>query len=197
MRKVVRSQLAIVASLLLTAALCPIVDNDESVVTSHKGAWSFTQETVTGRIFASYKDNHAAQADHLSTAGTVTLGTSNADRIENMAWSLQYLLHSPPVAVIDYRAYIDRPSHPYEICVTNEDVRFYCEAEIIGPDYMSWVWDFVVIMQASADIDGNGTVDGGDLAILLSEWGTSGSADLDQNGLVDGHDLTILLNLWD
>jgi len=62
---------------------------------------------------------------------------------------------------------------------------------------MSWVWDFVVIMQASADIDGNGTVDGGDLAILLSEWGTSGSADLDQNGLVDGHDLTILLNLWD
>ncbi|MEY3023496.1 MAG: hypothetical protein RJA16_322 [Planctomycetota bacterium] len=48
-----------------------------------------------------------------------------------------------------------------------------------------------------ADLDGDCTVGGADLAILLSAWGTSGGiADLDGNGLVDGADLTLLLSFW-
>ena len=48
-----------------------------------------------------------------------------------------------------------------------------------------------------SDLDGNGTVDGADLTILLSQWGVqSGSADLDGNGIVDGSDLAILLGDW-
>ena len=47
-----------------------------------------------------------------------------------------------------------------------------------------------------ADLDGDGTVGGADLAILLNQWGGAGSADLDGDGLVNGSDLAILLNAW-
>ena len=51
-----------------------------------------------------------------------------------------------------------------------------------------------------ADINGDGVVDGEDLAEELSSWGpcivTPCVADLDANGTVDGADLTILLNGW-
>jgi len=52
--------------------------------------------------------------------------------------------------------------------------------------------------QASpADLDRDGTVGGGDLAILLSAWGTpSPIADLDADGVVGGGDLAVLLSFW-
>lgn len=47
------------------------------------------------------------------------------------------------------------------------------------------------------DIDGNGFVDGSDLASVLSAWGSAGgSADIDGSGAVDGADLTTLLSAW-
>lgn len=52
-----------------------------------------------------------------------------------------------------------------------------------------------------ADIDRNGSIDGIDLAIILSKWGTNGgkdypSADIDRSGVVDGSDLAEVLNSW-
>ncbi|MBL9120446.1 MAG: hypothetical protein JNL80_11095 [Phycisphaerae bacterium] len=47
-----------------------------------------------------------------------------------------------------------------------------------------------------ADLDGNGSVNGADLAILLGQWGSNGTADLDGSGNVDGADLAILLGAW-
>jgi len=49
------------------------------------------------------------------------------------------------------------------------------------------------------DLNGNGSVDGADLAILLGSWGSAGEpgpADLDENGAVNGADLAILLGSW-
>jgi len=45
-----------------------------------------------------------------------------------------------------------------------------------------------------ADLDGSGEVDGGDLAVLLMDYGCSGGlADFDGSGLVDGGDIAVLL----
>jgi hypothetical protein len=46
-----------------------------------------------------------------------------------------------------------------------------------------------------ADLDGNGNVDGADLAILLGGWGGLGG-DIDGNGITDGADLAVLLGAW-
>lgn len=48
-----------------------------------------------------------------------------------------------------------------------------------------------------ADINGDGVVDGQDLARLLGAWGSSaGGGDLNGDGTVDGKDLAILLGEW-
>jgi hypothetical protein len=47
------------------------------------------------------------------------------------------------------------------------------------------------------DLNGDGRVDGADLSILLSEWGTpSPVADIDADGVVNGADLAMLLSAW-
>lgn len=46
------------------------------------------------------------------------------------------------------------------------------------------------------DLDGDATVGGSDLAILLGSWGRPGPADLDGDGTTDAADLAILLGAW-
>ncbi len=47
-----------------------------------------------------------------------------------------------------------------------------------------------------ADFNGDGFVNGDDLATLLAQWGMSGSADIDGSGSVNGEDLAQLLANW-
>ncbi len=61
--------------------------------------------------------------------------------------------------------------------------------------------DVVILMQQAdglgVDLNGDGSVDAADLAILLAAWGSNDPlADLDQNGVVDSSDLAILLANW-
>jgi hypothetical protein len=46
------------------------------------------------------------------------------------------------------------------------------------------------------DLNGDSTIDGADLGMLLGAWGMSGSADLDNSGAVDGADLGTMLGAW-
>jgi hypothetical protein len=46
-----------------------------------------------------------------------------------------------------------------------------------------------------ADLDGNGTVNAADLAILLGGWG-SGAGDIDGDGVTNATDLALLLSAW-
>lgn len=49
---------------------------------------------------------------------------------------------------------------------------------------------------ASPDLNGDGSVDAGDLGILLGNWATDGVGDIDLSGGVDAADLGILLAAW-
>ncbi len=48
----------------------------------------------------------------------------------------------------------------------------------------------------SPDLNGDGVVNGADLAALLAQWGTAGPADLNGDGVVNGADLATLLANW-
>jgi hypothetical protein len=47
-----------------------------------------------------------------------------------------------------------------------------------------------------ADFDCNGSVDGGDLGVMLGGWSQSGRTDLNHDGTTDGADLGLLLSSW-
>ncbi|MFO0875321.1 MAG: hypothetical protein U0575_15310 [Phycisphaerales bacterium] len=49
---------------------------------------------------------------------------------------------------------------------------------------------------ATADLNGDGIVNGADLGILLGNWGNAGVGDLNGDGVVNGADLGILLGAW-
>lgn len=52
-------------------------------------------------------------------------------------------------------------------------------------------------LHGDPDLDGNGVVDGADLALLLGAWGSAGPlGDLNADGVVDGADLGVLLGFW-
>jgi hypothetical protein len=48
----------------------------------------------------------------------------------------------------------------------------------------------------TGDLNGDGSVSGDDLGILLGNWGMAGAGDLDGNGVVNGSDLGAMLGSW-
>jgi hypothetical protein len=48
----------------------------------------------------------------------------------------------------------------------------------------------------AADTNCDNVIDGVDLGVLLSQWGTSGSMDLNGDNNVDGADLGLMLSQW-
>ncbi len=54
----------------------------------------------------------------------------------------------------------------------------------------------VAMVPCVADLNGDGTVNGADLGLLLSNWGKPGATDLDGNGTTDAADQAILMAAW-
>ena len=53
-----------------------------------------------------------------------------------------------------------------------------------------------LICAVPGDINGDGTIDAGDLAALLGNWGGAGATDIDGSGVTDAEDVAILLGNW-
>ncbi|MCA9284096.1 MAG: hypothetical protein KDA22_02685 [Phycisphaerales bacterium] len=67
-------------------------------------------------------------------------------------------------------------------------------ANACGDDVSGTAW---LTVTCFGDIDGNGSVDGVDLGLLLAAWGTNDAgADLDGSGSVDAADLAALIAAW-
>ena len=99
-------------------------------------------------------------------------------------------------------AWVEKSFRVADFVTPSANVRLKFEARDLGTGSLVEAGvDFVrIVTQAcppvAGDLDGNGSVGGGDLAILLGSWGGTGAADLDGNGTVDAGDLSILLGLW-
>ncbi|MCA9286332.1 MAG: hypothetical protein KDA22_13995 [Phycisphaerales bacterium] len=72
---------------------------------------------------------------------------------------------------------------------------------VSGSGGATGTYSFVVVPGAAADLDGDCTVGGGDIGILLADWGPcpvggTCQSDLDGDGVVGGSDLGVLLAAW-
>jgi hypothetical protein len=71
------------------------------------------------------------------------------------------------------------------------------DAGSVGTICLDILWS--PISECPADLDGSGSVDGADLAVVLGAWGATCSdcsADLTDDGAIDGADLAVLLGSW-
>ncbi len=70
---------------------------------------------------------------------------------------------------------------------------------LAGGEYVDSGGNTICAPPCPTDLDGDGTVDGADLTLVLADWGCSGSdciGDFDGSGVVNGADLTIFLSAW-
>ncbi len=135
----------------------------------------------------------------IGAAGTLRLelvGATESDRLV----SLGDVSLSGALVVEGVHAYTPQAGDTYTI-VSGDSVTgtFASTSFPEAPDGLRWSLtyhsDRVVLAIASADLDGDGSVDSADLAALLASWGGPG-ADLDGDGVTNASDLAILLAAW-
>ncbi len=91
--------------------------------------------------------------------------------------------------------------------LVGDDIGFLDAGEVMGPnqlfvnvyDVATTVDDLSLVGVVPGDANFDGVVDGSDLSLLLTGWGTGttwGEGDFDDNDLVDGSDLSFLLTNW-
>jgi hypothetical protein len=84
------------------------------------------------------------------------------------------------------------------LTVTNPADTIVYDGSVPGLDVTGTLTPAVVVQVPACpgDLNGSGTVDPSDLAILLNGWGLSGASDLNGSGVTDAGDLAILLSAW-
>lgn len=89
--------------------------------------------------------------------------------------------------------------HPLPNCSDEACCNAVCT---IDPTCCNLGWDADCVAVAATacaipgDLNGDGTVDAADLALLLANWGAAGAGDLDGDGTTNAADLSILLANW-
>ncbi|MEE2680897.1 MAG: GC-type dockerin domain-anchored protein, partial [Planctomycetota bacterium] len=92
--------------------------------------------------------------------------------------------------------YVDRLVVEAGASLTTAGCRIYTHEAILNGTIEN-ADDIIVISDCPPDLNGDGAVDGVDLAIVLGAWGSSdATADLTGDALVDGADLAVILGAW-
>ena len=155
-------------------------------------AWTFPSGTVNAEI-----DVSIANFGFAGTASLLIIDgiTSSGQAISAVAGIGSQVGTTP--ATIRLRlpgsAALAPGSYPATVQVQSSD------ENLPGRQSFSSTINVTITVEGSSrpeDINDDGIVDGGDLAVLLSQWGVSGDADIDGSGLVDGSDLGMLLSAW-
>ena len=74
--------------------------------------------------------------------------------------------------------------------------------EALSPDDRDAVMDYLLSKYGFVDdgclgdLNGDGSVDGADMGLLLAGWSTNGVGDLNGDGMIDGADVGLLLAYW-
>lgn len=97
---------------------------------------------------------------------------------------------------LEFEALLSELGVPHTLTVV-PGVDHSASAVLTGMGLANWTFYNAALAEACrplTDVDGSGTVDAGDVGLLLLDFGTTGSAaDLDADGVVTGSDLALVL----
>lgn len=162
------------------------------------GVWSMQQQLVTIAAQAAdafgwsvaIEGDHAVVGAYLADAGAVNGGRASIFTLDSDTWVESGML---------------TPSMPIANSGFAFDVAIGGDVAVIGRSYLNGSTPaFVSYLHDPADVNGDGSIDGADLGVLLSSWGLCGPADgpdgclgdVNGSGTVDGTDLGVVLGGW-
>ncbi len=134
-----------------------------------------------------------------TTPGGDFLPAASASRVVGPIGSYDW--ESSASLVADVQAWIDETAMNFGwIVIGNEgtlqSVRRFDSRESLAANRPRLTVVFEAPANNPADLNGDGIVNGADLAAMLQAWGTPGPGDLDGDGSVGGGDLGLLLQAW-
>lgn len=169
--------------------------NEDELTNGNKGpAEWLTRAQLTGGADGTDRDGSDAMFDSAVDPLTGSRGTfGNSSKLDYLGWqdSVASLAH----AWVFNTASVNSQTAPPEIL---SFPGFAGSLSGAASDHRPVIADFelATVSPCPADLDGDGVVDGADLASLLASWNGSGSADLNGDGVVDGADLAAMLAAW-
>lgn len=110
-----------------------------------------------------------------------------------------YVWASTPQLVADVQGWVNSPSSNHGWLVQGNEVTLQSVKRFDSHEAGAATRPQLTVIYTAAnpsDLNLDGVVNGGDLAILLNAWGTSGTGDINGSGFVDGVDLATLLTAW-
>ncbi len=130
--------------------------------------------------------------------GSFSTTVSASKSIGGVGW---YTWGSTTQLVADVQSWIDQPQSNFGWGVLGNEVTLQSvkrfDAKESGANNPQLIVMYSPPPANPADVNNDGRVDGIDLAIVLSAWGTSnGQADINDDQLVDGVDLALVLAAW-
>ena len=184
-------------AIIVATAWCPTNETEMSYTRNTTEGITYTSAIyVSGdeSIITTHRDNRNTATNCFFSRGVVTIGHTNIFEWRAIPFAMKTKLPNGAYEVINHR-----PENPaYEICIKDGHVVFHISPETWGAQYRSFVWDFEVFVDLSGDVNNDGNVDGHDLNMLLSDWGTeTAQSDLNNDGTVGPEDLNILLAHWE
>ncbi len=140
-----------------------------------------------------YIDNRPIDTDVFISQGQVTI-TNVSDQQRRIRYR-----HSVPInRGIDYT--ISQDTTQYSVCVQDDGEHvfavFFTEVFPTAGNTIIREWSYNIQIHPFGDLNGDGCINGEDLGILFSQWGSSGNADYTGNGVVGAEDLGYLLANW-
>jgi hypothetical protein len=176
-----------------------ISDSDDGQQVGSTGWYSDLQAALWFGSASSHLSIHPASATRSGLyacmggvqAGLATIGGTDRATI----WT------GSAASAFDLHAFL--PAHFTASTVSDIEVHADGSMVAVGAAYNSTAGRWEAVMWSSGasellgDLDGDGDVDGADLAVLLGAWGTDdASSDLNVDGIIDAADLAILLGAW-
>ena len=105
--------------------------------------------------------------------------------------------------LIKYRHTVDLPKGSYiihqekdwyQVCAEDGEVIFFVSNRV-GSWPVTHHWAYSVEISPYGDLNGDGCVDGADLGLVMSAWGTN-LADFNNDGITNGLDVGIFFENW-
>lgn len=156
--------------------------------------------TVLGTLPGTYMPFGLATASSITADGSMIVGYNQfgLGNSTGFVWTAETGMRSAAQFLTDHGASVPPGLSIVDLAAISDD-----GSTIVGTAAVVGTFDYrafriLIIPPCAADLNGDGQVDGADLAILLGDWGPAKSspADFNDDQQVNGADLAILLGEW-
>ena len=144
------------------------------------------------------QENYRLEVDYLDNRkqNTYTFQSDGTIILENLTNQNRYIKyrHSIKIPYGNYTVIKDREY--FDVCADRGKITFSLKSYVFSETPSIIPWSYTVIIDPYGDINRDGQVNGYDLGLFFTGWGTNRETDFNSDGITNAEDLALLLLNW-